>query len=177
MSAAHAFPPLQTPRLTLEPLAWRHADGMFALWSSPEVCEHSGEARDLDGQPIRLPAVRHADSDKILAFFVERARRGTGVRWAVLHREDARFLGAVGLNSLSPVAEIAYHLHPDHWGSGYATEACAAILAWLRDERPGASIEAYVEPDNPASAAVAGRLGLVAEADMREGARRFTLRL
>lgn len=169
------LPGLETKRLVLEPLAWKHADGMFALWSSAEVCLHAGGAVDLDGQPVRLPALRHADSDRILAFFVEHARRGTAARWAVIRREDGRFLGAVGLNALRPAAELAYHLHPDHWGCGYATEACGAVVDWVRAALPGVTVEAFVEPANAASVALAERLGFEATAANRDGATRYAL--
>ena len=56
MSDALAIPIVITDRLTLEPLSLAHSAGMFAMWSSPEVCRYSGAAFDLSGRPIRLPA-------------------------------------------------------------------------------------------------------------------------
>ncbi len=175
------FPQLTTDRLRLEPFELGHSAGIFRLWSSPEVCLHSRDACDRQGRPIRLPARSPTDSDKILDFFVRRAQTGTGVRWAVLlarslTAEDDGCIGAVGLNALSPVAELAYHFHPDHWGAGYAEEACAAVLRWCRQDRPGIEIEAFIEAGNIASARLARRLGFEPTPESRDGADRYVLR-
>ncbi|MEV0719508.1 GNAT family N-acetyltransferase, partial [Asanoa sp. NPDC050611] len=55
--------------------------------------------------------------------------------------------------------EIGWHLHPDAWGRGYATEAAQAILddAFSRGL---AKVVAVTDPDNQASQAVCRRLGM-----------------
>lgn len=57
--------------------------------------------------------------------------------------------------------EIGWHLHPDAWGHGYATEAAQAVL---RDAfgRGLAKVLAVTDPDNHASQAVCRRLGMTA---------------
>ena len=65
MFSRQKFPELVTGRLILEPFNSRHSDGVFALWSSPEVCMYSGDAYDWDGNLIRLPARSPSDSDLI----------------------------------------------------------------------------------------------------------------
>ena len=82
------IPTLETARLRLEPLSAAHSSGMFALWSRPEVCRHSGPAIDADGLPINLPATSPGESDRIIAFFVRRAAAGLGLRWALMTRSD-----------------------------------------------------------------------------------------
>jgi RimJ/RimL family protein N-acetyltransferase len=52
---------------------------------------------------------------------------GGGVFFDVDHRT-----GDIEPLPLSDDYEVAWHLHPDHWGRGYATEASAAVLG-----RPG----------------------------------------
>lgn len=55
--------------------------------------------------------------------------------------------------------EVAWHLHPDSWGSGYATEAARG--AFGRGHAAGhAQILALTDPANAASIAVCRRLGL-----------------
>jgi RimJ/RimL family protein N-acetyltransferase len=55
--------------------------------------------------------------------------------------------------------EIGWHLHPDEWGHGYATEAGAAVLA--RAVAAGLSrVIAVTAPENVASQAVCRRLGM-----------------
>jgi RimJ/RimL family protein N-acetyltransferase len=55
--------------------------------------------------------------------------------------------------------EIGWHLHPDAWGHGYATEAAEAVLddAFSRGL---AKVLAVIDPDNSASRAVCQRLGM-----------------
>jgi RimJ/RimL family protein N-acetyltransferase len=55
--------------------------------------------------------------------------------------------------------EVGWHLHPDSWGHGYATEAARAVI----ERGFGAGVPevyAVVRPGNTASMAVCGRLGM-----------------
>jgi RimJ/RimL family protein N-acetyltransferase len=55
--------------------------------------------------------------------------------------------------------EVGWHLHPDAWGHGYATEAARAVLT--RAFRRGVGeVFAVVRPDNAASLSVCRRLGM-----------------
>ena len=139
------LPSLATPRLLLEPLTQVHSQGMFALWSAPEVCAYSGRAFDVHGDEILLPAQEAGDSDRIIAFFQALQADGVGCRWAMRlrQRDDAggadagAFVGALGFNTLDfdsagACAELAYHLHPHFWGSGLMLEACCAVNDAIR---------------------------------------------
>jgi RimJ/RimL family protein N-acetyltransferase len=60
------------------------------------------------------------------------------------------------------LVEVGWHLHPDHQGRGYATEAAGAVL----DAAPAAGIEevlALIDLDNVPSQRVALRLGMTDE--------------
>ena len=55
--------------------------------------------------------------------------------------------------------EVGWHLHPDSWGHGYATEAAQAVM----DRGFGSGLPevvAVVYPDNHRSIAVCRRLGM-----------------
>nr|WP_260428615.1 GNAT family N-acetyltransferase [Micromonospora globispora] len=55
--------------------------------------------------------------------------------------------------------EVGWHLHPDSWGHGYATEAARAVVE--REFETGTEqVFAVVMPGNDASMAVARRLGM-----------------
>ena len=169
---------LNTQRLALEPFADRHSSGMFALWSSPEVCRFSGPAADLHGRAIQLPAKSPADSDRILEFFMVLQQRGHAVRWAMTLR-DGTFVGAVGYNALGPCCELAFHQLPAYWGQGFMTEACRAVIDWVF-AGAGAGvdaieIDAFVEARNTASMRLLTRLGFVATHAARDGAQRYLL--
>lgn len=151
-------PVLQSERLRLEPLSQAHSHGMFALWSDAKVCVHSGPATDSAGLSIALPAKTRHDSDRLLEFWLDRARQGTGFRWAVVLRDRDEFAGAVGFNSLGGCSEYAYHIVPRFWGLGLAGEASGVALAW--SFAGGAElVECFIEPANVASIRLVERLG------------------
>ena len=89
--------------------------------------------------------------------------------WAITTAEDGRLVGnlllkPIPLSSGEPPGgpndvEIGWHLHPDAWGHGYATEAAEAVLddAFSRGL---AKVLAVTDPENPASRAVCRRLGM-----------------
>ncbi|MGY1683473.1 GNAT family N-acetyltransferase [Geodermatophilus sp. SYSU D01176] len=62
--------------------------------------------------------------------------------------------------------EVGWHLHPDSWGRGYATEAARAVID--RGFQAGLpEVYAVVRPGNTASVAVCGRLGMTPLGRMR----------
>ena len=127
-----ALPSLHTKRLILAPMGAAHSAGVFNLRSHPDVCRYSGPVVDYDGNVLDMPCTTVGPSDKIIGFWEQAARDGWGFRWSILQLESgsATFMGMVGFNSISPVAEIAYHLHPGFWGKGFMLEATVAAIEW-----------------------------------------------
>jgi RimJ/RimL family protein N-acetyltransferase len=86
--------------------------------------------------------------------------------WAVQVRATGIIAGTVLFKHLpnsdgSPPTdiEVGWHLHPDSWGHGYATEAARGVLE--RGFAAGvAQVYAVVYPGNDASVAVCRRLGM-----------------
>lgn len=157
------IPLLEGRRVWLEPLAPVHSPGMFELWRAPEVCEYAGPAIDAAGEPIALPARTPRDSDRLLEFWLDRARAGSGFRWAVVLGAGRDFAGAVGFNALGACCEYAYHLVPRYQGAGLAAEASRLALAWCF-ANGAESVEAFIEPLNTRSLRLAERLGFAADA-------------
>src|SRR4051794_21935124 len=95
-------------------------------------------------------------------------------RWAAVHAQDERFgcwaieLGdgtVAGTVLFKPLPngvgeiEVGWHLHPDSWGHGYATEAARAVID--RGFSAGLpEVYAVVLPGNDPSIAVCRRLGM-----------------
>ncbi|MBB2915059.1 RimJ/RimL family protein N-acetyltransferase [Streptosporangium becharense] len=96
-------------------------------------------------------------------------------RWRAMHEADGRFGSwavqvretgvAAGTVLFRPIpggdgeVEVGWHLHPDSWGNGYATEAARGAVE--RGFAAGlAEVLALVKPDNEASLAVCRRLGM-----------------
>ena len=149
---------LHTDRLRLRP--WTHSPADLArltdLYGRDEV------TRWLGGAPS-VPA------DELVT------------RWAAVHARDERFgcwaievPGRVvaGTVLLKPLpngvgeVEVGWHLHPDSWGHGYATEAASAVIR--RGFEAGLpEVYAVVRPGNEASLAVCRRLGMAPLGRMR----------
>lgn len=86
---------------------------------------------------------------------------------ALIHRETGEFLGQCGL--LAQVIddqaelEVGYHLMPQHWHQGYATEAARAFRDWGFEHGLADSIISIINRLNLPSQAVATRNGMQRE--------------
>ncbi len=150
-----------TRRLVVRP--WNHDDAptVYDIHAREEV------ARWLGATPRVMESLEeaHAAIDRWAAR--SEPDRTYGV-WAVVPRGEQRPVGAVLLVGLPDTdgeptgdVEVGWHLHPDAWGHGYATEAAAGALA--HGFAAGlAEIFAVVRPDNTRSLAVCRRLGMEA---------------
>ncbi|EEP73974.1 acetyltransferase [Micromonospora sp. ATCC 39149] len=135
---------------------------IYDIYSRPEVIRWLGAA---SGLPLTDPA---GAADR-LAWWRER-HAGHGSRygtWAIEARATGLVVGTVLLKPLpgrdervpTTDIEVGWHLHPDSWGHGYATEAARAVVT--RELAAGTpQVWAVVAPGNAASAAVARRLGM-----------------
>jgi RimJ/RimL family protein N-acetyltransferase len=149
-------PPPPTARLSFR--EWEEADApvILDLYSRPEVYRFLGAA------PAPVPDLAQARAR--IARWRERAPEPWSGVWAVL--VDGEPVGTGLLVSLprsdglpSDAVEIGWHLHPDVWGRGYATEMGHALLAQAHAHGLH-SVRAVVYPDNTASRAVCLRLGM-----------------
>ena len=166
---------IQTERLSLTALSFEHSKPMYQLWSHPDVCQYSGVVTDYDRIEIPMPAASPEASDKIIDFWQRAAADGWGFRWAVLERASGTFVGHIGFNSLGPVREIAYHLHPDHWGKGFMSEAGRTAIDWALATHSETVLEAFIDPANTGSIALITRLGFTATGTFSEGAECYRL--
>jgi RimJ/RimL family protein N-acetyltransferase len=82
--------------------------------------------------------------------------------WAVDRLDGGPPAGTVLLKPLPNgvgEVEVGWHLHPDSWGHGYATEAARAVVDRAFDEGL-LEVYAVVRPGNKPSLAVCRRLGM-----------------
>jgi RimJ/RimL family protein N-acetyltransferase len=147
----------RTDRLTARD--WTRADvpAAFAIYGRDEVM------RWLGAQPRRAVASITAMRERVDAM-AERAatRPGYGL-WPLELRSTGEVVGAVLLQPLpgDDVVEIGWHLNPDHWGHGYATEAGRGAVALAFGPRGLDRVVAVVDPDNDRSLAVCKRLDMM----------------
>ena len=147
---------LHTDRLVIR--GWRHDEAarLLDIQSRVEVVRWLG-----DGAPVLMADLTEAHA-RIDRYAARSATPPLGF-WAVAHRTSGVVVGSVLLltlpNAVDGEVEIGWHLHPDSWGHGYASEAAAAVLrhgfeSGLRE------ILALTHLDNAPSQAVARRIGL-----------------
>ncbi|MFG2100699.1 GNAT family N-acetyltransferase [Micromonospora echinaurantiaca] len=151
---------ITSDRLLLRPWRDDDADFLLDLESRWEV------VRFLGAQPATM-----SSRDDALASIGRRRAVDHPIHgiWAVTTAADGRLVGNLLLKPIprsagEPVGgpcevEIGWHLHPDAWGHGYATEAAAAALddAFARGLT---RVVAVTDPANHASQAVCRRLGM-----------------
>ncbi len=144
---------IRTERLEIRPWSPADVDRYFDIYRRPEVM------RWLSGGAMRDRREAAERMNRMLARLAQDPRFGS---WAIVERASGVPAGTVLLKPLPDGGgeiEIGWHLHPDSWGRGYASEAASALLACgfsygLRE------VWAVTDPANDRSIAVCRRIGM-----------------
>ncbi len=148
-----------TPRLVLRPFTDMDRAPFYALNTHPLVVQSLGQS------PTR------AKSDQLVDTINEELSAECFGLWALEVPGGPRFAGMVGLHRvrpdlpMAPAVEVAWRLHPDHWGHGYASEAALASLRHGFDAAGLHEIVAFTTTRNTRSQAVMVRIGMRRDAD------------
>jgi len=150
---------IETERLYLR--QWQASDfAVFAeINADPEVMKYFPK--------LLSTAVSNAIAHKCQQLIID---KGWGL-WAVSlkdrSKENGAFIGFVGLNdthadmSFAPAVEIAWRLHKDCWGQGYATEAASAALNFAFNELSLDRVVSFTAVINKRSQQVMERIGMI----------------
>ena len=147
---------LETPRLLIRPWSHDEAERLLDIQSRIEVVKWLG-----DGEPILMKDLDEAHER--IDLYHQRSEAPPLGFWAVEVKDTGEVAGSVILLTLPNddhgEVEVGWHLHPDSWGHGYATEAAAAVIQHGFD---GGLPEVYAitHTTNEPSQAVCRRLGL-----------------
>ncbi|WP_285687785.1 GNAT family N-acetyltransferase [Actinoplanes sp. NBRC 103695] len=140
--------PIRTERLVLRQSEARDRPAFIELMSSPEVNTYLGGPRpraelerELPETPERWPGSFVVDLD------------GSMIGQILLRRQARHRPAAVGK------VDLGYLFLPRAWGSGYATEACAAALDWFDRALPGEPVVLATQTANTGSMRLAAKLG------------------
>ena len=110
-------------------------------------------------------------ADEIIAGAAAMDGPQNGEWWmlTIADRQDAEVIGDLValLTWDGRCAEIGYSLAREHWGKGYAVEGAAALVEWLFETFPLTRAHGMLHPDNPASAQVLERVGMLFEGHTR----------
>jgi len=147
---------INTERLVLRPWTPQDASAGLAIFGNDQVTHWLTPAMEPVGDDAEMLAAleRWAKEDF-------EADPPTG-HWAVRRGQDDALVGSITLRRMPPYhedLELAWQFSPDHWGSGYATEAARAVAAWAF-ARSAHELFAVMRPANERAEKLAGRLGM-----------------
>lgn len=154
--------PIRTRRLVLRDFAADDLAAMRSYAGDAQVLEHVlYEARDSEQLREHL--------DRVLA--AQRARPRRAWELAIVLARTGRVIGTCDIALTGRrEADVGYMLARRHWGHGYATEACGALVDLAFAELDALRVHALVEVANDRSRRVLEKAGLRWEALLRRHA-------
>ena len=87
--------------------------------------------------------------------------------YAIALKENDRLIGYVYLHDIGGENDLGYALAKQYWGQGYASEACRAVVAQLREDGLP-YITATHDVNNPRSGEVMKKIGMKYECSYDE---------
>lgn len=147
-----SLPTLETSRLRLRP---------FELWDALEVQRLAGDFRIAD-TTLRIP---HPYEDGMAEAWIlqqaETSLQSTEIVFAIVRKQDAALLGAVGLAGIGGgEAELGYWIGVPYWNQGYCSEAAARVIELAFSALGLSRVYANHFRRNPASGRVLQKLGM-----------------
>lgn len=142
--------PAATPRLFFRPWTATDLELALALWSDPAVTE-------LIGGPFSEAAVR----ERLAREAATLAAHGVQY-WPIFLRSSGEHVGCCGLRPYRPdqrIYELGFHLRPEHWGRGFASEAARATIEYAFDTLRATALFAGHHPQNTTSRRLLEKLG------------------
>ncbi|WP_378318780.1 GNAT family N-acetyltransferase [Aquimarina celericrescens] len=143
---------IETERLLLREITLDDKEELFKLYSDPEVQKYTGE-----------PVVESIEEiEKAIQTRISNYKKYGFGRWATILKNGMHFVGWAGLEYLPEFDEIdlGYRFLPEYWGSGIATEAADAILAYGFYQLQLKKIIAIAMTENNASIRVMQKIGM-----------------
>ena len=151
------FAPIRTDRLLIRPFQAEDSAGFIARRNDPDVARY---------QNWELPYTRE-QGEKVVSELLEMEGPVDEDWWmaVVCEAGTGEVIGdlALHLTSQARTAEIGYTLSPEHWGRGYALEAASAWVEYAFEVLVVTRVWGGLHPDNPASAMVLERVGMLFE--------------
>ena len=149
---------LTTPNLLLRELRWNDIEDIHSLHLNPKV-----ERFNTIGIPCDL-----AQTEEVLKPAIEDIGKSprTTWGWTVRLRSDDQFIGEAGMsvmNNRYKKASIHYHITPELWGNGYATEVAKELVRFAFEDLKLHRVEAGAATENIGSHKVMEKAGMTRE--------------
>ncbi len=157
-----SFPEIQTNRLFLRRMDEEDLAEIFFLRSNEEAMKYIDRPR----------AVTLKDAENHLNLINESINNNEAISWAIALKENpAKLIGNIGYWRMKKEhyrAELGYMLHPGFWRKGIMKEAIIAVLDYGFNTMNLHSVEANINAENDASAAILEATGFIKEAHFKE---------
>ena len=151
------FQPIRTERLLIRPFQTEDIAAFVARRNDPEVAKY---------QDWALPFTQE-QAEQIVGELVAMEGPEKGEWWMAIVADatTGQVLGdlALHLNDNGKTAEVGYTFDREHWGNGYAVESLTALVEYAFEELDVTRVFGMLHPDNPASAVLLERVGLLYE--------------
>jgi ribosomal-protein-alanine N-acetyltransferase len=150
--------PAATLRLALEPLAPSHASEAAPFLADPAMWRYI---------PRPLPTAEDVARRFAIVSVVDRPNGDRWLNWVLRRHADGQAIGLVETTvSRGRRAYLAYFVFVPFQRQGYAREACASTLAYLRDGCGVVQVDAEVDTRNAASQRLLEALGFTRDATL-----------
>lgn len=144
---------ITTARLDLTPLTADDADDLFPVLEDSALGRYTGEDPPADVDALRAR----------FAWWASRRSPGGDelwLNWVIRLRDDGQAVGHLQATVGDGDAAIAWVVGTAFQRQGFATEAGAALIDWLRARLLIPRVFGCIHPDNVASQTAAARIGL-----------------
>jgi len=158
---ANTLPTITTPRVVLRWISENDIDGLYEVFSDPQVMRYWSTGPLPDRQAAAKMQREIADGNV----------KETMMKWGLALRESDSLIGTTTLFDLNldnGRAEIGYAMGRAYWGKGYMHEALEALVSHAFEVLQMRRLEADVDPRNTASIRTLERLGFQREGFLRE---------
>lgn len=139
----------RTSRLSLRMPEERDIGFLTALFLRPELVAHRPDPRPDSPEESARRLARDRTHWRLHGFG----------RWAIETQGQLIGFGGVTVSTEFGGLNLSYHLHPDHWGSGYATELVKEALVFAGNDLQAKRVIGLVRPVNTASRHVLEKCG------------------
>jgi RimJ/RimL family protein N-acetyltransferase len=146
----------RTKRLLLRVPVETDIDFVAALFSRQELVAH---------RPDPTPDTREESARRLARDMGHWRSRGFG-RWAVEADSGPIGFGGVTVSREFEGLNLSYHLHPDSWGKGYATELVRQVLDFAFNGLHAERVIGLVRPVNVASRNVLEKCGFTLQREV-----------
>ncbi len=149
-----------TSRLWIRELALKDIPALCAIYQNPDIRRF---ITDIDDSTEKEIARQTAYINTVYRFY------GYGL-WGIFQKSSDTLIGRCGIENQKIAGKeeimLSYLLDRNHWGHGYALEACKAALHYAREELDMHRIVAVIDIENKRSLQTAANLGMEPEQEL-----------